>query len=991
MKSKYIIAAFSALLLSASVVSATDFREILKLQKRGIHNRASLMYTGLSKEVRSSEPEGYAILCDMEMNLDAYKMRMEEYIAENPHSVLVPQLLLRHALNLFDAQDYLAAADVFAEIPAAQLNDCQLDEYMFKKAYCELEKGDADRAILMFQEMRNRPKTDFTAPAYYSIAYINYQKGNIDEALAWFEKSASDKRFAEISEYYMMECHFILKNYKYLTRNASKVYELVLGERKPYLARIISESYLVQGDAENARKYYDLAHDLDESENTREDWFYSGSVLYAVKDYKGAIESYNKMESRTDSIGQIANYHLGYSYIKTWNKVAALDVFKAAVESDYNPAISQDAYLNWAKLAFDINNDNSIFNDYIKKYPNAEKDDQIYNYIAVASLNEHNYDAAIEAYGEVDIMDERMKRNYMKANYLRAEQLIRSGSFNSAIVFLNSARYYSEQLKCNRLNQMTRFWIAESYFRTERYEEARTEYVRLYNESALYNTPESHLITYGIAYTYFKEENYKDAQKWFVKYLEEPTVKYRKEALERTADCCFIEKDYKNAAKYYDILLADYSDVNDVWPYWRSSISYGLIGNIKKKVEILSRVLEAEPTTSYYPEALYELGRSYVMIEDSDSAFNCFRLLSEKVKDSNWIARAYIEMGSLLRNQAKFPEALSYYKKVVEQMPYSDSVEDAMAAIESIYLTMNNPVEYLDYRSRTKLGDLPEERKENMIFDGAEQAYLTDNYEKALVLLNSYLKRYSLGKYAPKAEYYTAESHRILGNYEQACDFYKKVIDRGETSYRKLSLRAFASISYRLEHWENAFSGYEALYEQEDDVLLKREALVGMMRSAFRWRNWSETLDVAELVLKDELFDASVLREASYVKAKSLLATSQRQEALAVMTTLAQDAKDQYGAEASYILILDSFDKGEFTDVENKVFAFAEVGTRHAYWLAKSFIVLGDSYVAMEDIEQAKATYESVRDEYKPTSSDDDVLDLVRNRLSELNEIIALN
>ena len=53
--------------------------------------------------------------------------------------------------------------------------------------------------------------------------------------------------------------------------------------------------------------------------------------------------------------------------------------------------------------------------------------------------------------------------------------------------------------------------------------------------------------------------------------------------------------------------------------------------------------------------------------------------------------------------------------------------------------------------------------------------------------------------------------------------------------------------------------------------------------------------------------------------------------------------------------------------------------------MAKSFIVLGDAYVDMNEIEQAKATYESVRDGYQPTSQDDDVLDNVRVRLSKLN------
>jgi hypothetical protein len=41
-----------------------------------------------------------------------------------------------------------------------------------------------------------------------------------------------------------------------------------------------------------------------------------------------------------------------------------------------------------------------------------------------------------------------------------------------------------------------------------------------------------------------------------------------------------------------------------------------------------------------------------------------------------------------------------------------------------------------------------------------------------------------------------------------------------------------------------------------------------------------------------------------------------------------------YGAEAAYLIILDSYDKGEFEAVEEKVYAFSDAGTGQVYWLA---------------------------------------------------------
>ena len=991
MKRKNIIAAMSAFMMSVTVVSAQEFREILRLQQHGMHNRASILHSGNFSDMMSSEPEGYAILCDVLMNMNSYESRMNDYIQRNPHSALVAQLRFRHALNLFDNLDYAGAAEVFAMIPTAHVAENLLDEFLFKKAYCELEVGDKEKALLQFTELQSRQLSDYTAPAQYSIAYINYDKDDFAEALRWFEKSSSDSRFAEISSYYIMECRFLLKDYAYVAANGEKIYSLVLDERKPFLARILSESYLVLGKADAARKYYDLSVNTAPSGNSRADWFYSGSVLYAVKDYKGAIESFNNMDSRTDSIGQVANYHLAFSYIQTKNKVAAMAAFKDAVFSGSDPVIAEDAYFNWAKLAFDINNDSSVFQDYMKKYSDRDKDDRIYNYMAVAALHNRDYAGAVEAYGMIDDLDEGMRNNYMKANYLRANQLILSGSYRQAVACLRVAGYYSD--KSSRFNQMTRFWLAESYYRNDQYAQAREIYTELYNQSALDRQQEAYLIPYNIAYCYYKEGNYADARKWFDKYMNEQTVKFRKDAMERAADCYFVTREYKKAAEAYEKVLKYYFDVNDIYPYYQSAISYGLSGNSAKKVSLLSNVLNANPASRFYPEALFELGRSYVVKEEDENAFNCFRTLADKVKDSTYVARAYIEMGSLSRNQSQFNEALEYYKTVVEQMPLSGYYDDALAAIESVYQTKNEPEAYLNYIESIGMGETKsQDEREDMIFNSAEQIYLTENYEKALTALASYMEKYPEGRYSGKAEYYIADSYRMLGKYEQACDYYAKVIEIGDNAYVEQSMLAFSELSFRLENWENAYGGYASLYSSAAHEKNIRTAVKGMMRSAFRWHNWSETLKAAELVLSEDAFEEEIKREASYVKAKSLMASSRRDEALVVMQTLAENMSDQYGAEAAYTLVLDSYDKGDFEDVENKVFAFADAGSRQMYWLAKSFIVLGDSYVDRGNLNQAKATFESVRDGYSSVSEEeDDVLDNVRMRIARLEEMIAQN
>lgn len=963
-----------------------DFRTALRFYDNGLFSKARHDFDLLSQRTLTSGPEAYSVLSDIRAAVSGYSIRMEDFIERNPQSVMIPQMKWFHALNLFDRHDYKAAGDVLSALKEKHLFKEQRAEYRFLLAYCHLENREFQEALSDFKIVENGTVNDYTAPSRYALGYINYVLKDFNKALEWFEKSRKDGRFSSMSDYYIMECRFMLGDHRYVTEHGDEMYDAVPAERRPHLARIISESWLVLGNADDARRFFDLNAQGGGQPKTRADWFYSGSILYAVEDFRGAIDSFAMMGERNDSIGQIASYHMAYSYIRTKNKVAAMEAFRSASALPFNEDIAEDACFNWAKLAFDLNNDTSVFRDYLDRYSDLERGDRINSYIAVAALYNRDYEGALEAYDRIDDLDDDMRDNYMKANFLRAEQLIGRGSYRKAIPCLKVAAYYSE--KGSRFSQLIRFWLAEAYYRNGQYAESREIFTELYNTSALYGRSESYLMSYNIAYCLFKEENYAAADKWFTEYLGETSVKFRKEALLRRADCRFMRKDYKGAYAAYDQVLAEYFNVNDIYPYYQAAVSCGLDRRVDRKIELLSNVMEASPSAEFYPEALFELGRTYAVREEDDNAFRCFNMLAGNVKDSTFVAKAYIEMGTLARNQSQFNDALGYYKTVVEKMPLSGYAEDALAAIESIYQTKNEPEEYIAYietigKGATKTAD----EKEDMIFNSAEQIFLSENYQKALVSLQSYLDKYPGGRYCFKADFYMGESYKNLGNAEQACDSYRKVIENGSGSFVELSILNFANLSYMLERWEDAYGGYSALYSS---ALLENNrflAVTGMMRSAYRNHSWSDAISNADRILADVRSDEELKVEADYIKAKSYLATSRREEAFSIMRRLAEDKSGAYGAESAYLLIQDSYDRGEFQDVEDKVYAFSDAASGQVYWLVKSFVVLGDSFAERGELEQAKATFESVRDGYSPSGPEDDVMDNVNMRLKKLEEM----
>lgn len=993
MRRKYISAAVAATMLVAASATAAagtvekDFRQAMKLYKSGMYQSARSLFESVSAAEGDALSEGYAVLCAAKMKTEDYGNLMASYLEKYPESKLVDQLHYQKGLDLFDQGDYAAAKRELIQVNKDGLYKEQIADYMFKRAYCDFGLGEYENARERFSAVEKMPFSDYTAPSRYAIGYIDYYDNDFDSAESWFELASKDRRFKDHADYYILECRFMDKDYNYVVNNGPGMYEKIPAERQPRLARIISESYLVLGNVDKAKEFYDKDTATSGSKS-RSDYFYAGSMLYAVKDFEGAIDNFNNMTYRTDSLGQIASYELGNSYIQTKNKVAAMNAFKEAADLNYDSDIQEDAFFNYAKLAFDLNQDGSAFADYIAKYSKSKRGDDIYTYMALSKLVSHDYAGAVEAYDNIDELSPDMRNNYMKANYLRANQLISGGSWRDASQYLQAASFYSS--KRDPFNQLSRYWLAESYYNSGKYNDAEKVLIDLYNNSALDQHAEGKILPYNLAYCYFKQEDYANAAKWFDTCIASGNKDYEKDASVRRADCDFARKDYKAAQKGYEAVLEKFNDADDVYPYYQLGLAYGLTGDKKNKVAALSRVLKASPSAMLYPEAMYELGRAYVDSKDNSNAIKCFETLSENTKDGTFIARSLIELGMIARNNQKNDQALGYYKKVVETLPKNEYTEDALLAIESIYQAKGEPENYLAYVEQIGSGgQKTEAEKEEIYFNSAEQVFLSGNWQKALASIQKYQELYPNGSKLTATEFYAAECYRALGQKEDAVDSYKKVMESSDAgNLLESSAFNYASLSYGLEHYADAYEGYKKLGQiakLDDNVTASR---IGMMRSAYRGKDFKNAIDAADVVRAASASDSDMQREADYVKAKSLLASSKRDEAFAILKELAKSPSTNEGAEAAYLTIQDTYDTGDFEKVEKMVYDFSEKAAGQNYWLAKAFIVLADSFAEQDNLAQAKATFESIAEGYEPTGAEDDVLDNVKMRLEKLSKLM---
>lgn len=956
------------------------------------------LYSAAEKEItemlETVTPESGIMECELETML--LKCRIElgrqdidglvySYMTKYPQSKDQEELLLMQASYYFNRKEYEKAGNILGSINAAELaKDC-MQEYLFKSAYCKMRGGNTEDALEDFNGVIRMKYSEYYAPSIYYAAYIHYINKRFNDAIPLLERITGNASYGHMARYYLLEAHFMLNDFDYVILNGRALYEESDREYKLKIARLLSEAYFKKDMPKEAKMFFEI-YSTSGVNLSRKDTYYAGIISYSLQSYLGALESFKKTAGEKDTIGQSSYLYMGNCYIKLKNKVSAMNAYRNAAMMDFDGATKENAYYNYAKLAFDLNSDIQPFNNYLQLYPSSGKSDEIYNYIATSYLLQKKYAAAIDALEKISSSSEKTTRNLQKAAFFNGIELAEKGSYRKA------AENFELAIKNGNYNRslsdLSKYWLAEMMYKDENYTRSIELLTELTSDQGFMKSNESTGALYNLGYAYIKSENYPMAEKYFRQYLELPPSK-RKNTLDakiRLADSYFMQRKYDNAAETYEEASKFLNNNLEVYPMYQGALAYGLISNSRKKISMLRDIMENYQGSALYEQSVFELGRTYTQSGGYDNAINCFNTLLE-APDSSWYAKAMLELGMAYYNKSESNKALKYYKEIVKDYPNSQEAGNALAGIENIYQQNNSIEEYFAYLDEMGLSATKSEaEKETMLFNSAEQLFLSGNYGRAEKSFKSFLQKYPQGSRTAQANFYIAESLKNSGKLESASDYYMIVMQTGEGSFPEISTLNYAEISYQLNKFETALNAYESLLQIAKLENNRKEAELGIIRSLYKLGNYDKTIEAVTSTIDKQWVTMQIRSDLEYYLAKSLYAKGERDKAKIHFTQLAQNALTPEGAESNYILIQDAYESGDFLSVENRTFAFAETKTDQTYWLAKSFIVLGDSYAERDEWKQAEATFNSILEGYVPQNNNDDIIDQVKIRLEAIRK-----
>ena len=935
--------------------------------------------TDVHSEVRI-DAEYYHALCAVELfhaNAEALLKKFVESHPENSHKVSAYFNLAKFQFRKRKWEDVI---DYLAKLEPLDLNPGERDEYYFKKGYSYFQIDEFGKAAKNFYEIKDTDNPYVSASRYY-YAHISYQEGKYQTASENFKKIEQDRQFGTLVPYYLTQIYYLQGKFEDLLAYAPAVLDSAPPKREDEIRKLIGDAYYETGQFDKALP--NLEKYLGRKQGTNTEYYQLGYSYYKTQNYEQAIQALQKSIGENDTISQSAYYMIGEANVKGNNKKSAKTAFRNAYKLAIDDEITEDALFNYAKIAYELSYhpyDDAIvaFEEYINNYPNSPKINDAYEYLVGVYYTTKNYAKALKSIDRIKKQDIKLLKAKQRLAYYRGVELFQTKNYIEAI------EKFQISLENNfdpTLKATSTYWMAESFFRVGDYDNADNYYSDFLGSTGALDLDLYNNGYYNVAYTHYERKSYKTAIFWFKEFIENVDIKKKglmNDANLRIGDSYFIQSDYRNAIKFYDE-AANTSLINEDYALFQAAVSYGVLGDYKKKSKKLITLLKDQKESIYFDDALFELGKTELILGHQNEALSYYNQLLNDYPNSNYFSEAQLKKGLIHYNLKQDDMALAAFDEVVKKYPNTTNARAALDKIKTIYIDKGDATAFQNYMNGVSFADISKNELDSTTYVIAENAYLEEKCDKAIRDFSNYIKRYPNGIFKLNAHYYKGicETKSKL-NKEAAFDF-EFVVGRATNKFTEKSLLELGELYKSMNQKDKAIKTYlriEKIASRKDYSKLAKNNL---MQLYFDKQDYENASRYAEGILSVEVTDQKLWQQAKLTMGKTNLKKENFGGAIFHLDTLSK-VKNVIGAEAKYLLAEIYNQQSEFEKSDAAITRLIDQVPSFPFWIAKGFILLADNFLAQEDAYNARVTYQSVID----NADNQELIAIARKKLTEL-------
>jgi len=938
-----------------------DYNRAVSLFKDNQYASAQFLFEKVKEETKDEEVKSdcayYDASCAVRLGHANADVLMESFLKEYPTSSKSNQAYVEVAHHYFNQKDYAEALNWFEKVDESQLSAADKDRFNFQKGYSFFSSNNKKEATTYFNKVL---KSEVYGPqAKYYLGFMAYEGDNYQEANKYFDAVSGDEKYAEKLSYYQADMNFKSGKFEKAIELGQKAMAKSTPAEKSELNKIIGESYFNLKQYKEAIPYL-VAYKGKNGKWNNTDYYQLGYAYYKQNDFENAIAQFNKIIAGKDSVAQNAYYHLGESYLKLNKKQQALNAFKNASEMPFDAAIQEDAYLNYAKLSYELGNSYqsvpAVLLGFINKYPNNSSRSVVEKLLIDSYISSKNYKEALVLL-EKNKSPEN-KSAYQKVTFYSGLESYTNRNYQEALAMFQKSLGNSVDAE---FTARATFWKGETEYVLHDYNKSLLSFKQFVGMSGAAATPEYKNSNYNIAYAYFKLKEYDAAGDAFQKFIDK--VKDDKtritDAYLRLADCRFVTSKYWPAMDAYNKVI-ELKSVDADYAYYQKAISYGFVSKNDKKIEELNSFIAAYPKSSYRDDALFELANTYVATNKQDSALKTYDRLISEYKNSAFTSRAILRQGLVYYNSDRSSEALVKFKKVAAEYPKTPEALEAVATARLIYVDSGKVSEYATWVRTLDFVAVTDADLDNDTYESAAKQYEQSNNSQAISGFRAYISSFPNGIHALKANYYLAQAYYVEGQKDKALPNYEYVVSQPRNEFTEQSLTRLGQILLDSGAKDKAIPVLARLEDEADLAQNKVFAQSNLMKAYYENKDYSNAVIYAEKVLSNPKTDDNVKSDGQIIIARSAMQTGDEAKAKAAYAKVLLIAKGELAAEALYYDAYFKNKEAKFEASNTVVQKLAKNYASYRLYGAKGLVLMAKNFYGLKDSFQATYILESV-------------------------------
>jgi TolA-binding protein len=925
----------------------------------------------------------YEAFCALELGNDDAESLFLRFIKEHPENPLTKLAYFQIGSSYFKQAKYQDALRWFDKVEASELNGRENTEYKFRKGYAYFSLNDYKNAQLLFSEVKTR-KSPYTEDATYYFAYIAYLNQDYHLALTNFERLKNSKKYEESYPYYITAVYFLDKRYDDVLSYAIPILNSTHQKNETEMLRIVAASYFAKADYPNSIKYYSRFQERDngKTQNTQ-DSYQIGYAYYKTGNYAKATVELEKMVDKSDVYSQNGNYTLGDAFLKLNNKQSARNAFFVASKLSFDKQLQEDALYEYAKLSYELDFNTQALDAtrlYLKNYPTSARTEEMKILLGEELLNSRNYREAVEILEPIPNKSASAKAAYQKVTYYRGLEFINERAFENAIgIFLRSLKFPVD----DHIKTLTTYWMAESMYEVRKYAESVETFEKFLEMPEARSTDVYNYANYALAYAAFGGDQYKKAATYFEKFLngEEKDVNTINDAITRLGDSYFVLKSYDRAMDYYNQIIAKHSQGQDYAMFQRGMIQ-GLKGSLDTKISTLNDVLTTFPNSDFADDAAFEIAYTYFLKNEGDKAKSDLQDMIQKYPRSSYIPRALSTIGLIDYNADREDLAVESFKQVIKAYPSTDEAKQALKQIEKIYTDKGDAQTFIAYATTTPIGNYSAAEQESIMQTAANNLYLKGDWQGTVSAVNAYYDKFPKPIYEKQMRFIRAQALVNLNRTDEAIQDYNVILNDWTSAYSEKSLISMSKLYLDQKKYNDAVVFLKRLETNSEYKADYTFAINNLLLCYSQMAMPDDVLKYVQLVRENEKSAQEDKFKTGLYAGKAYLLKGDTTAANNEFDYTVSNTKTIAAAEAKYNIARIEYLQHKYKASQKTCFDLAKELPNYDYWIAKTFILLADDYVGLKDNFQAKATLQSVVDNYK---GDDDILPEAKSKLEKLS------